>query len=528
MRVVERFNILIEMVKSYLFVKFSTNLIDLIYLMRKYPSTALEGRSTPLIRIGFGGFFLILISSIPVLAQTPNESILRLLAEKNIITQKQADSIRESSASQSKPTKTFRIDLDFRPRSEIRNGYGKLRNDTTRAALFTNHRSRVLITYQQQGLFTFHTSIQDIRVWGDKDPRSNAGTLQLFEAWVEPQLFKNVSLRAGRQKLSFDNQRLFAENDWRPNSGAHDAFNLRIQTTSLQSELAVAWNQNAQDANTAERFFDTQYNGIAPYKGLVVHYLKYKTKKHWTLTSLQASDAFQSTNSADDKEQLYVRFTNGGRLEWEKENWYATLSGYYQWGHLAQGKSIQAWYWQPEIRWSNSQTTLRLGAEVMSGNNARRTDADYLANDHNFVPLYGVAHRFNGSMDFFTRFPADLNQAGLVNPYLFFIKKLNSKVEARSDFHLFFSEGAYRMSRSTEDFEAGTIIPSYLGFENDFLLTWRPNDFTKIDAGFSYALPTASMKEILSKAKGNGHAGLLPTWWYISLSFKPNLFLHKS
>jgi hypothetical protein len=482
--------------------------------------------------------FLFLLISSQLVAQS-NDELLSIMLKNGLITQNQLDSIKaQKSTAKAEPVKdkSFSIDLDFRPRTELRNGYGQLRDDTLSPALFTSQRARLIVSYKQEGKFAFQMSVQDIRMWGNKDPRSNDGTLQIFEAWAEPFFTPKLSLRMGRQKLAFDNQRLFAENDWRQNSGTHDAFNLLYRSERLSSDFVVAWNTNPTGFNNAngstqsvtvlERNFDNPFNTALPYKGLFVHYLRFKLNDRWVLSSINNVDLLQSTKLNDDKEKLYARFTDGGRIEYQIGKWYLTTSAYLQSGWLASGKKVTAWYVQPEIRYSTSKTTVRLGAEVLSGDDGRHVVSNKHV-DHNFVPLYGVAHRFNGNMDYFTRFPIDLNNAGLINPYLFFLNSVSKRLEIKNDFHLFFSESQYITNQQTEDFEKGTPINKYLGFEHDILLIYRPNHYTKIDLGWSYALPTASMKEILSKAKGYGSYGLFPTWWYISFSFKPNLFNYK-
>ncbi|MFN8437867.1 MAG: alginate export family protein [Cytophagales bacterium] len=461
-------------------------------------------------------------------AQVSSEELLNFLGNEKVISQEKIDSLRADIAleqQKSPKDKLFTIDLDYRPRTEMRNGYGQLRTDTTRPTVFTTQRARLGFTFKHENKFTFHMSVQDIRMWGDQNPRYNGGTVQIFEAYGEPYINSKLSVRIGRQKLAFDNQRLFAENDWRQNAGTHDAFNLKYNFNKLSSEFAVAWNQNVKDANTLERFNDNYYNGATPYKGLAVSYLKYLLNSAITLSSINSADAFQTTVKGDDKEKLYTRFTNGGRIEYQKKNIYLTFSGYWQSGFLASGKRIEAWYIQPEIKYTKDNNyTLRLGAEVMSGDNGKKPTP---ALDHNFVALYGVAHRFNGSMDFFTRFPNDLGNAGLINPYFFVIKNIGKKLEIRADFHTFYSQNNYVTKKATEDYAKGATINKYLGFENDLLVTYKPNSYTKIDIGYSYALPTVAMKEVLSSAKGYGRAGLLPTWFYASFSFKPQIFKFK-
>ena len=464
------------------------------------------------------------------IAQPTTEDLLNILVNEGVIKSEKADSLRADIAveQQKNPKdKTFTIDTDFRTRSELRNGYGKLRDDTTHSATFTNQRARIGLTYKQEGKFVFHTSIQDIRVWGNAAQKSTAGTIQIFEAWAQPFITPKLSVRIGKQRLSFDNQRLFAENDWRPQSGTHDAFNLIYRGNKLSSDLAVAWNQNAQDINTPEQFFGTAYNNAVAYKGLAVSYLKWNVSERWILSAINSAEGLQSTKAGDTKEKMYMRFTDGGRIEYEKGRWYLTAAGYLQSGWLATGKKVTAWYVQPEIKYTANTVTVRLGAEVMSGDNARHAISNKTV-DHNFNALYGVAHRFNGTMDFFTQFPADLNNAGLINPYLFAIKRVGKKVELRADFHTFYSENNYVTTARTPEFNKGVLIPKYLGFENDFLLSFLPNTYTRIDAGASYAIATKSMSQILAKSKGYyGNPNLMPTWFYVSLSFKPQLFKAK-
>jgi len=191
---------------------------------------------------------------------------------------------------------------------------------------------------------------------------------------------------------------------------------------------------------------------------------------------------------------------------------YGTISAYYQGGENPSGSGLSAWYFQPEMRYTaNTGSVVRLGVEYFTGTENNAT----AKTDHSFVPLYGVAHRFNGSMDLITRFPTDVGGAGLINPYLFLIHPLSKKLDLRADFHTFHSQTDYLVADVRQD--------RYLGFENDFLLTFKPNQVLKLDAGFSYMLPSESFALI----KGAGNPDLNLTWAYICLTFKPVLFTSK-
>jgi len=453
-------------------------------------------------------FIVFLIFVGELYSQTTND-ILNVLVEQKTLTPDKADSLRADFAIKQQttlPDKRLRIDAEFRPRTEYRNGYGLLRNDTTTAAFFTNQRFRIGLNYVFNNRFIVQFTVQDLRVWGQQDPRSTSATLQVFEGWVEPLITNKFSVRIGRQRLVYDNQRLFAENDWRLSGATHDAINFKLNTSKVVSELALAFNQST------ERVYGTYYTtiGFTNYKFLAVNYLRYKPNNYLTLTTLNSTDAYQKIG---DAKKMNFRYTLGGRIEVESGGIYSTVSAYYQAGkNTVTGNNLSAWYIQPEIKYSSSRGfTTRLGAEIFSGNdNSSSTETD-----HSFVPLYGVAHRFNGSMDLITRFPVDVGGAGLINPYLFLIKSVTPKFDLRADFHTFHLQNDYYLDDEK--------IDRYLGFENDFLFSYKPNAVTKIDLGVSYMLPTESFATV----KKFGSAKYDLTWVYLSLTFKPQLFAYN-
>lgn len=460
---------------------------------------------------------LVSLFTVSLASAQSSDDILNLLIQKGVVKQADADSIRADFAikQQEKPKdKTLTIDLQLRNRLEVRNGYASIPVENSAASVFVNQRSRISFNYQHNGLFNSVVSFQDVRVWGMHDPRGLDGTLQLFEGYVEPLITPSFSIRIGRQRIVYDNQRLFAENDWRVNASAHDAINFRYYKDKLNVELVAAFNQ------TNERIFGTDFTPAEPsitpgsgtpsaswtnYKALGVNYIKYDISPSFTATTIVASDAYEDTVN---KEKMFWRFTYGGRLEYKKDNWYATASGYLQSGRNANGKTIEAWYIQPEIKYTQPDNfNIRLGAEILSGD-----DGTVGEKDHNFVPLYGVAHRFNGFMDLFTKFPNDVNNAGLVNPYLFLTKNINAKLEIGSYSHMFFTQRQFITS-------SGDKLTKYMGYEHDLLLTYKPNNYFNIEGGFCFALPTETMTAI----KKSGEAARVPTWFYIQCKFSPRL-----
>lgn len=432
-----------------------------------------------------------------------DSNITNLLLEKKIITQREADSINVLSAFNQKvnsENKNFSIGLEFRPRAEYRDGYKELRTSENKAAFFGTQRSRLYFNYSQPK-FKFHTSIQDIRVWGQYGQTSTSGSLNVFEAYAETSISDAFSVRLGRQKVELDNGRLFSAANWSQAGRAHDAVNIIYNSNTIHAESINSFNQ------TSERIFDTDFSPttFTNYKLLNVLYLKARLNQHFTLTTINAADSYQSKTYSGT---LYTRATSGGRLEFEKGNLYATISGYYQYGQLQTREHISAYYFQPEIQLRSNKLTTRLGAEFISGENAEKV-SDF---SKSFVPLYGVAWKFMGNMDYFTSFPTDVKKGGLFNPYLFFIYDLNKKVALRSDFHLFY------LGNKTKNNLGNTITP-YLGFENDMSVKYKYNDFTTIDFGFSYMAAEKSMETLKT-----GSSSIVPIWSYLMITFKPDLF----
>ncbi|WP_235153563.1 alginate export family protein [Dyadobacter sp. CY345] len=375
--------------------------------------------------------------------------------------------------------------------------------DTVMPELFTTLRNRLGITYRTNWL-RLHASPQEIHVWGKSGRFSKVGSINFFELYAEPSITKSLSVRIGRQALSLDNGRIFSAAPWAQQSRAHEGIRF-IYKKSLETDLTIAFTR------PYSRNFDPVYSPVAShsYKYLFVHNLKYKFHNQITLTTINAVDIFRRTTG---DRQYYQRITNGGRLEYAHGRIYATVSAYYQYGQNAASEKIQAYYIQPEISYNTGRTLFRLGAEILSGE--KNTVSKGVSNS--FVPLYGVAWKFMGNMNLFTRFPADVNKKGLVNPYFFTIFQAGKKLSLRGDAHLFFSEFPL-VSKGDE------VDGKYLGFESDLSLNYRPAKAVEIIYGYSFTLATRRM-ELLNKVID---AGEIPVWSYLMVSYAPRLFTKK-
>jgi hypothetical protein len=390
------------------------------------------------------------------------------------------------------------IDFEVRPRAEFRDNFRWSISETTQPELYATQRNRFLITYTDRW-FKFHASPQEIHVWGKSGKASQIGSINAFEFYVEPKINRFLSLRVGRQALSLDNGRMFSAAPWSQQGRAHEGLRI-FYKNKITTDLTIAFTRPYGS------HFDAAYSPVAAhqYKYLIVHHLQYKIGQHVDLTTINAIDGFEKTNEPGAN---HNRITNGGRLEYTHRRYYGTVSGFYQYGRSAASKTIRAYYIQPELSIRGSKITWRLGTEILSGN------SDKVPTDmtKSFVPLYGVAWKFMGNMNLFTRFPADVNEKGLVNPYLFAILQVSPKLSLRADGHLFFSQHQLKTPQN--------LTGKYLGFENDLSVNFRPSKRIEVIYGLSYTKATRRM-EVLQKIPDSQKVAV---WQYLMVSYTPRL-----
>lgn len=394
-------------------------------------------------------------------------------------------------------TRTIDVGLEFRPRFEFRNGYKQLPSDSLKAAFFVSQRSRLSLDFEQNKM-SFHVSVQDVRTWGQNGSSPATGNLGIFESYASFPLKEKWTINLGRQGVELDNGRLFSRANWNQYSRAHDGIILKYTKPKLSNELMLFYNQ------TGLPNFGTSYS-LDSYKYLVVQYGVYEPNTKWTFQLLNAVDGYQS---ATNENVIYARGTSGGRVQFNGEKIGATVAAYYQYGQLASGKSVSAYYIQPEFSYTTKKFNTQLGMEYLSGNDATATTTI----DHSFSTLYGVAFKFMGHMDYFTSFPTDVRGGGLINPYLFAEYKVSPKWRFKLESHAFFLQNnIYDLSSE--------IVDPFLGIELDAVIKYTIKKNLFFDFGFSIMRATASMGEIKT-----GDYTKTPLYSYLMLTWRPTLF----
>ena len=394
-------------------------------------------------------------------------------------------------------TRQFVMDVEIRPRAEYTSNYILPPNDSIDPYFYITQRNRISMQYVREK-WLIKSDVQEIHLWDQNNKASKVGSINFYQLFFETK-FKSVNFRLGRQSVLLDNGRLFSDAPWAQQGRSHEGIRIMKYSKHTSNDFFFLFTRNYNDE------FETFYSPVASnrYKYLLMNNFHYNSNKYFSFNSMNIVDFLKSTTS----DQMYTRATTGGRIEFKKTQWYYTLNSYLQFGKNPKGQKLFAYYIQPEIRLTLKNSIWRLGAEIISGSSSSLATNE----SGDFDVLYGVTWKFNGNMNVFTRFPADVGGKGLVNPYLFTTIPINPKLSLRSDFHLFYNQ--YPLLNNL-----GHEMTKFLGLENDFSLKYQPVKDLEINYAFSFYKSTESMK-YLPKIQDENKLAL---WSYLMVSYSFN------
>jgi hypothetical protein len=405
----------------------------------------------------------------------------------------------------------FQLKGEFRPRFEYRDGYGQLLSKDQDPVLTISNRTR-LSAYYQTGILTFGLGIQDVRVWGDDDLYSRTGvvgskaSIDLNEGWIGIKIYKNGSVKIGRQYWVYEDERIFSQRSWNQSEVKYDGVLYQHIQDQFQVDVGMSWNNAAEKA----------YNDNYPHdkmKSINFIYVKKKIND-WLNASVTAiASGFTATDTTKD---INWQGTYGAYLTVKKGGLTALASGYYQSGrNRFSGDKTSAYMFAVNGDYLiKKKFSVGAGIDYLSGQDQKNADADYTEKAHSFDVLYGMTHRFLGHMDLFTDLHKSTKDAGIVDIFVrakFIFAKEKANVGA--DFHLFSLQNnlAYISGEETFYYDKG------LGQELDLYTSWDINKIFNLRAGFSTYFSSDTMDK-LQGVYGNART---PGWIWIMLTAKP-------
>ncbi len=402
------------------------------------------------------------------------------------------------------------VNGEFRPRAEYRHGFKAPAGEDMDAAFLITQRSRLNMGFTD-GKVKTGLSIQDIRIWGDT-PQLNTSDLNLsvHEAWAEYSFTPQLSLKAGRMELVYDDARILGNVDWAQQGRSHDIALLKYEG-NFKIHAGFAFNQNE------DKLSSTIYTMAGNYKTMQLLW----ANKKWE--NLNLSLLFMNTGKQSilmetegiKETNTHFAQTFGATATYLANPLTFNASIYKQSGEevtslYAPGIALDAIMAAFSVRWAvNGTFSLTPGFEYLSGTSQFDASAHDFNKIRSFNPLFGTNHKFNGSMDYFY-VGNHINSVGLQDLYL----KANyarDRFSGGADLH-FFSAAADLIS-STNAVEKGD---KNLGQELDLYIGYKLASNVTLTAGYSQYFTTES---IVNLRGGSNDA--TSNWAWISLTFKP-------
>lgn len=426
----------------------------------------------------------------------------------------------------------FSLEGQYRPRTELRNGFKKPIHPGQDQAFFTEHRARFIAGFKAEKL-GLKLSFQDVRIWGETGQINKSDQLlSVYEAYGEYFASEKSTFRIGRQELIYDGHRLFGNLDWAMQGRAFDAVRYMFKDSKgTQFELVVSWNQPGYGDALAEpaRLVGNNYQivtggGVNPRifnlalpKSQQMGYYK-KTFKKGDIAINVLNDLF---NANDSTSITYSNLSFGITPNFSIEKLKLGGQIYYTGG--AAGKKytpaayetirLNGFMLNAYVQHTGLKGAPMLGVDFLSGDDESTADVE------GWAPKYGTNHKFYGYMDYFYvgngHGGLDAKSAGLLDVYLKTSFKLNEKTSLQGDLH-YFASAAERTNATNKVAYKGA-----LGTELDLVATRTLTKGLTLMAGYSQMFgPTETLKQ-LKFGNPNQEIKGMQSWAWIMLSFSP-------
>lgn len=409
---------------------------------------------------------------------------------------------------------------EIRPRFEYRHGYSSPIDTLQKSAQFIQQRSRLNFGYKSDKIKVGIT-LQDVRIWGSQSQLNayDVNTYGLHEGWAEYIFSKKLSMKIGRQELSYDDERIMGAVGWAQQARSHDAFVLKYADSTLTIHGGVSYNQDKVNNTSAS------YTTTSSYKEMQYLWINKQIKS--IKISLLGLNVGQQSSVATNSTRYMT--TAGTRVEYKTKPFFAGLNFYYQTGDdvastkTGTPKKVNALLGGVDVAYTlKEKLTVGLGYEYISGQSKTDTTRAYNDINHAFNPIFGTNHKFNGYMDYYY-VSNHTNNVGLQD----IIFRLNYKQKVWNvslDFHQFMTAANALDSKELAKTGKYKALNSNLGSEIDLTLVYTLPGGVAITGGYSHYLTSNTLATIknVKDYKGDGRTNLTSNWAYVMITFKPN------
>jgi hypothetical protein len=407
----------------------------------------------------------------------------------------------------------FSLSGEVRPRMEYLHGYSTLTDKDSDPAGFASQRTRINFNYSNERV-KMGVSVQDVFLWGSQPQLfKTSNTLSVHQAWGQYFFTPSLSLKLGRQELSYDDERIFGASNWDQQGRSHDVALLRYEGM-LRIDVGAAFNQDRQHLNGA-------YYRLNNYKMMQFVWLNTDIVDNLNLSLLFLNNGYQrekdmlnegNVDNADEKKNTIFNQTLGGRIVATPGDFNIHAAGYYTMGNDMEDREISAYYIGLGVDYNlQKDWTFTLGWEHLSGTDQKdmMENPDTYTNK-SFNPFYGTSHKFNGFMDYFNANGNWANSVGLNDIFTGF-QYSKKKFEISLTGHAFLTAADV-----VKDGNVDEKMESYLGVEADLTLAYKLSKTSNVVVGYSQMIGS----ETLQAMKG-GNKDACNNWAYVMFTFKP-------
>lgn len=404
----------------------------------------------------------------------------------------------------------FSLSGEVRPRMEYLHGYSTLTDKDSDPAGFASQRTRINFNYSHERV-KIGVSAQDVFLWGSQPQLfTTSNSVSLHQAWAQYFIAPSLSLKLGRQEISYDDERIFGASNWEQQGRSHDLALLRYDGM-VRIDIGAAFNQN-------ERHLNGAYYNLNNYKMMQYVWLNTDIVDDLNLSLLFLNNGYQHDYTLFDNGQNkdmskdVFNQTIGGRIVMTPSDFKIHASAYYTMGKDKADRELSAYYIGLGADYQmNDDWNLAMGWEHLSGTDQKEmvTNPDGYVNK-SFNPFYGTSHKFNGFMDYFNANGNWANSVGL--------NDLFASIQfSRRNFELNLTGHAFLTAASViKDGNVDETMEPYLGTEIDLTLSYRMSRTSNVVLGYSQMIGS----ETLQNLKG-GDKNAFNNWAYLMFTFKP-------
>lgn len=441
------------------------------------------------------------------------------------------------------------ISGEIKPRAEYRHGFKSVADSNQAGAFSIDQRTRINVGYIVDD-YEFYVSMQDVRTWGATQQLNlNDPFLSVHQAWAKVNFNKNHGLKLGRQEIKYDDDRMFGNVDWAQQARSHDAAVYQFKNEKTKLDLGVAFNQ--MGASLA----GTDYTLSNSYRDMQYLWFNHGFSDKVTFSFLALNvgqQVFFTDADGDDFSSMKYILSLGTHTKFDFGKFKMNFNGYYQMGSVPTTplKKNSAYLIGLDASYAVSKEfTAGLGYELQSGTTQTDTTKAYSDVAHNFNPIFGTNHKFNGYMDYFYVGSGHGN-VGLQDIYLK-LKYAKEKWTLGLDVHIFMAglgvevyDGVrynIALANAVTPAEITAVqdaqytdytLGSMLGTELDLSFSYKIKPTVMLKAGYSHMLASETLASLKGTTYTSGaDAGLgrtdqINNWGYVMIIFKP-IFLTK-